>query len=183
MAHFGDAVEQALHYLFRLGAPGQEAPPSSRDVADFYRAPSSSAAKLFTRLEKAGIVRAVEGREGGFVLARPLAGITLLAVVDAIEGRKPLFACKDIRARCEIFQGSPPPWATSGLCAIHAAMLEAERAMRDSLAATTLQDIRDRAGQTIPPDFGASAAQWFDARRKLRRRRHASTGTEETRDV
>lgn len=187
MAHFGDGVEQALHYLFQLGGPdngglhGREPDgtqpdnhaspmPSARDVADFYGLSSSGAAKLFTKLEKAGIVRASEGREGGFRLARPLAEIRVLDVADAIEGPKRLFECKEIRANCAVFQGEPPDWATSGVCAIHAAMLEAERAMRKALAGISLADIKHRASNYIPEDFGKSGDDWFSVRRLDRRK-------------
>lgn len=168
MAHFGDGVEQALHYLLRLECKDSAA-PSARDAAEFYGQSSSSAAKLFTKLEKAGLVIAAEGREGGFRLARPLADISLLDVADAVEGRKPLFLCKNIRTHCAAFEGSPPDWATTGLCAIHAAMIEAEKAMRDNLAATTLREIADRAGAHIPAAFGKQATDWFAQRRRERR--------------
>lgn len=171
MAHFGAGVEHALHYLFRLNHAGSTNRPSARDVADFYGLPPSVAAKLFTRLEKAGIVRASEGREGGFCLARDLAEITVLEVVDAIEGRKPLFQCRDIRANCALFNGNPPDWATTGTCAIHKVMIDAELNMRRSLASVTLDDIAEKAGETIPPDFRCAGAQWFDDRQKRRRDR------------
>lgn len=179
MAHFGEGVEQALHYLFRLGGAEPRSATSARDAAEFYRMSPASAAKLFTRLEKAGIVRASEGREGGFTLARPLAEISVLAVVDAVEGRKPLFNCKDIRTRCSVFAGTPPAWASQGVCAIHAAMIEAEQAMRQRLASTTLQDIRERAMQTIPAEFGLTAGEWFADRRKQRRKRRGQTSSQE----
>lgn len=169
MAHFGAGVEQALHYLFRLGADESDLRPSARDVADFYHLPPSVAAKLFTRLEKAGIVHADEGRDGGFSLARPLGRITVLEVTDAVEGRKPLFQCKDIRQTCAAFEGGTPDWASSGVCAIHAAMIEAEQAMRRSLAGVTLQDIANRARKTIPATFRDKSAEWFRARRRQRR--------------
>lgn len=187
MAHFGDGVEQALHYLFRLSGPeksagrrdeaaaptrGSATPlrPSARDVADFYGLSSSTAAKLFTKLEKAGIVIAAEGREGGFQLARPMAEISVLDVADAIEGKKPLFRCKEVRANCVIFDDEPPRWATTGVCAIHGAMIEAERAMRKTLASTSLADIKQRAAKTIPAEFKDSGEDWFFRRRQKRRK-------------
>ena len=172
MAHFGDNVEQALHYLLRLGAAGPQARPSAREMADFYNLAQSSAGKLFTRLEKAGLVVAEEGREGGFRLARPLAEITVLEVADTVEGRKPVFRCKDIRTNCAVFGGQAPDWATRGVCAVHAAMIDGENAMRDRLAAITLQDIQDRASRMIPEDFGARGNDWFADRRRQRRSRN-----------
>ena len=168
MAHFGFGVEQALHYLFQLGSAGP-AMPSARDIADFYGLSPSAAAKLFTRLEKAGIVSANEGREGGFRLARTLSQINVLEVVDAVEGRKRLFDCKEIRANCVVFDQKTPDWAANGVCAIHAVMLEAEQTMRRSLMAVTLEDIKDKAAGTIPDEFSRQGARWFRDRRSQRR--------------
>lgn len=39
-----------------------------------------------TRLVKQGLVRAVRGQKGGFVLARPPQEITLIDVLEALEG-------------------------------------------------------------------------------------------------
>ncbi len=56
----------------------------------------SFVAKIFPKLEKAGIVRSSEGVRGGYLLARAPEEISVLEVVDAIEGRKPLFDCQEI---------------------------------------------------------------------------------------
>lgn len=170
MTHFSRGVEQALHYLFRLGAKGSPVRPSARDVADFYELSAPVAAKLFTALEKAGIVIASEGREGGYRLARPPTDITVLQVVDAIDGHKRLFECRNIRANCVVFGGRAPDWSTSGVCAIHAVMIEAERSMRAQLASVTLEDIRKTASTNIPAEFGDQGRAWFAARREQRRR-------------
>jgi Rrf2 family cysteine metabolism transcriptional repressor len=42
--------------------------------------------QLMLRLVKPGLVRAVRGQKGGFVLARPPQHITLLDVLEALEG-------------------------------------------------------------------------------------------------
>ena len=113
--------------------------------------------------------RRPQNSDGGFSLSRPLEQITVLEVADAVEGRKALFQCKEIRGTCALFDTEPPAWATTGVCAIHRTMLEAEQAMRRSLASVTLQDIAARARQTIPEQFRAQGADWFRERRKRRR--------------
>jgi hypothetical protein len=64
---------------------------------------ASFLAKIFPKLEKARIVVASEGVRGGYKLARDSNTITVLDVIDAVEGRKPLFDCQQIRGRCAIF--------------------------------------------------------------------------------
>jgi DNA-binding IscR family transcriptional regulator len=64
MAHFGAGVEYALHCLLWIARPLQVR-PSSRDLAELQGVPVPYMAKLFPRLEKAGIVHAAEGIRGG----------------------------------------------------------------------------------------------------------------------
>ncbi|MFA1626458.1 Rrf2 family transcriptional regulator [Rhizobium mongolense] len=173
MAHLTVSVEYGLHCLLWLvGSP--EAPVSSRDLADFQGISPSFVAKIFPKLEKAGIVRASEGVRGGYLLAKAPESISILDVVDAIEGQKPLFDCQEIRGRCAVFGNQPPKWATAGVCAIHAVMLGAEKAMRDSLASQSLADVGRVVGRKAPRDFSNEVRDWLDERTKSRSRKPAA---------
>jgi Rrf2 family protein len=121
-------------------------------------------AKLFTKLQKADLVVATEGIRGGFRLARQADSISVLDVVTAIDGEKPLFDCREIRERCALFGCKPPPWATRGVCPIHEIMLEAETRMREALASHTLADLAARVDSKTPPDFSEAVAKWLSAR-------------------
>ena len=160
MAFITNSVEYGLHCLLWLVDPdcGQ---PSSRDLAELQGVSPSFVAKIFPKLEKAGIVRAAQGVRGGYRLARDPADISVLDVVDAIEGDKPLFDCQEIRGRCAVFGDSAPQWATRGVCAIHAAMLRAEQAMRDSLAAESLASIAATVGRKAPAEFTDEVRTWL----------------------
>lgn len=167
MAQVTASVEYGLHCLLWLAAAG-EASLSSRDLARLQGVSHSFLAKIFPKLEKAGIVTASGGVRGGYRLARPAASISVLEVVDALEGHKPLFDCQEIRGRCELFGATPPKWATQGVCAIHAVMLRAEKAMRDSLRETSLADIATTFERKAPAAFGHALARWVDARADAR---------------
>ena len=112
MAHLGSSVEYGLHCLLWLVGPLAE-PASSRDLADLQGVSPSFVAKILPKLEKAGIVCASEGVRGGYRLAASPSEITVLAVVDAIEGKKPLFDCQEIRGRCAVFRGRAPACVTA----------------------------------------------------------------------
>lgn len=163
MAHLTVSVEYGIHSLLWLTYSEGKA-LSSRDLADLQGLSHSFLAKIFPKLEKAGIVRASEGVRGGYVLARAPEDISVLQIVDAIEGRKPLFDCQEIRGRCAIFDGAPPTWATKGVCAVHAVMLRAEKAMRDALAVQSLADIGHVLGDKAPAEFTAETQSWLGAR-------------------
>lgn len=168
MSHFGSGVEQALHCLLFLVDREGGGLPSARDLAEFQGVSPSFVAKLFTKLEKSGIVKSGEGVRGGFCLARPASDISVLDVVDVIEGAKPLFRCRDIRKDCVLFSDDPPKWATRGVCAIHGVMIEAERKMRETLAGVSLNDIARQSSEKMPSAFLAAAGTWFESRQTER---------------
>jgi len=176
MAHFGNSIEYGLHCLLWLVEPRAE-PASSRDLAELQGISPTFVAKIFPKLEKAGIVSASPGVRGGYRLARAPEAITVLDVIDAIEGEKPLFDCQDIRQRCPLFGGNAPAWATSGVCGIHAVMLRAERSMRNELAATTLADLAISVGRKMPRRFADDIRVWLTNRMNARPEgRSASAG-------
>ncbi|MBP2301827.1 RrF2 family transcriptional regulator [Azospirillum picis] len=176
MAHLTVSVEYGIHCLLWL-ISADDKPLSSRDLAELQGISPSFLAKIFPKLEKAGIVAASEGVRGGYRLARAPEDITFLDVVDAIEGDKPLFDCQEIRGRCAVFGERPPSWATSGVCAVHATMMRAEKAMRAVLAQETLASVAGTFGRKAPQEFSDDVARWMQDRFSAR----ASTRTARSR--
>lgn len=171
MSHVSAGVEYGLHcLLFLTPAFGREQEASVRDLAELQGVPHEFLAKLFTKLAKAGLLTASEGARGGFALAKSPAEITVLEVVEAIDGKKPLFECREIRSRCAVFDAdSPPAWAARGVCSIHAVMLAAEQRMREELAASTLADLAARSVAKAPASFARNVAAWLEDRTPARR--------------
>ena len=167
MSLYGASMEYGLHCLLYLVDPPSGVTPSSRDLAEFQGVSPSYVAKLFTQLEKAGLVSSSEGTSGGYQLARPVDEITVLDVADALEGGKPLFQCREVRDRCVL--GSAASASRRGVCAIHAVMLEGERRMREALAETTLADIAAKVAGKLPPRRVAEQKRWFEQRALERR--------------
>jgi Rrf2 family protein len=130
-------------------------------LADYQGIPQAYLAKIMTRLEKAGLVVANEGKGGGYRLGRPAEQITFLAVTDAVEGRKSLFQCTEVRLRCVLYGGRPPKSIGDKPCAIHAVMLAAERSLHAQLAATTVADIVRPLDAGTSPAMKAMALRWF----------------------
>lgn len=177
MSLYGSSVEYGLHCLLSLADTTDLAPPSSRDLAEFQGISPSYVAKLFTRLEKAGLVKSAEGIGGGFQLARPADQITVLDVTDALERDKSLFDCKNIRSKCILYGDKPPHWETQGVCSIHAVMIEAEQRMRASLAETSLADLAAQVRHKLPAETIADKASWFTDRQAGRRKRKPNSAT------
>ncbi|AIY16401.1 Rrf2 family transcriptional regulator [Pimelobacter simplex] len=129
-------VEWALHccvVLSRASAPV----PSAR-LAELHGVSKTYLAKHLQALARAGLVRAAEGRDGGYALTREPAAITVLDVVEAIDGDQPAFRCTEIRQQGEL---ALPPEECRVPCGIARVMAEAERSWRRSLAGTTIADL------------------------------------------
>lgn len=151
------SVEYGLHTILWLLAEYPKR-PSSRDLAEMQGIPAAMVAKIMPKLEKAGIVNSSDGISGGYALAKAPAEVTVLDVVDAIDGDRKLFDCKEVRRGCVLFGGAPPAWSVSGVCRIHATMIRAEKQMRAELNKTTLADL---AHGGRPAEFEALVADWF----------------------
>lgn len=167
MALYSAGVEYGLHCLtFLVGNCGDTREASVRDLAELQGVPLDYLAKIFTKLAKAKLVVATEGVRGGFKLARPADEITLLDIVNAIDGRKAIFECRDIRGRCALFEGEAPAWALEGYCSIHAAMMTAQKRMEEALAQQTILDIARKVGRKAPAEFNAQLNDWMNERRE-----------------
>jgi Rrf2 family protein len=160
---YGAGAEYALHSLLVLAARAQ--PVSVRDLAIFQDLPERFLAKIFTRLEKAGLVRGTEGVRGGFALARPAERIAVGEILAAVDPDRTLFECAEIRRHCALYGEEPPGWSVAGMCRIHLFMQEAEQALQRFLASKTLADLGREFAKKAPAPFLREAESWFQRRR------------------
>jgi Rrf2 family protein len=177
MSLYSAGVEYGIHcLLFLVGNGGDSREASVRDLAELQGVPLDYLAKIFTKLAKGNLVVATEGMRGGFKLARPADEITLLDIVNAIDGRKSIFDCREIRGRCAVFDGAPPEWVLDGPCAVHGAMMVAQKRMEEALAQQTILDIARKLGRKAPPEFGVKVENWMNERRE---RKSGTQGSEQ----
>ena len=74
----------AMHAAILLSkGPGK--PITTNDAAESLKVSAAHLSKVFQRLAKAGIVHAVRGPKGGYLLGRPLSQIRLLDVLEVAE--------------------------------------------------------------------------------------------------
>jgi Rrf2 family protein len=154
----GDGVEWAVHCCTVLAlVPRHQALPAAR-LAEFHGVPPAYLAKHLQALSRAGIVESVAGKRGGYRLARPAAEVTLLDIVDAVEGPDPVFRCTEIRQRGP---ASLPASEYRAACTITVAMRRAEAAYRDELRSQTVMDLNVALGRVIDPRAATKAIEWL----------------------
>lgn len=133
-----ESTEWVLHATVSLAQLGQGSAASAAQLAEHYGVPVAYLAKQLQALVRAGLLSGSTGPRGGFKLARPADQITLLQVVEAVDGQSPFYACNEIRQRG---RGASPPEQCRQACGIAARMAAAEAAWRDSLRTVTIADI------------------------------------------
>ena len=139
MRRLSDGVETALHcVVVLLGLPEGKVLPG-KSLAELHGVSETYLLKNLRALTAAGVIEALPGPRGGYRLSREPAGITMLDVVEAIDGREPTFLCREIRRRGPGKTKDPCAYKTD--CFIKSRMLAAEAAWRDALRAQTLADL------------------------------------------
>ena len=154
----GDGVEWGIHCAALLAglAPGATLP--GKALAEYHGVSESYLLKHLKALTAANLLKSVPGPRGGYRLARAAERISLLDVVQAIDGKEPAFRCTEIRQRGPV-AGDRSAYRRP--CAINAAMLRAEEAWRAELAHTTLADINRSVLAHADKGVLARGAQWL----------------------
>ena len=129
-------VEWGVHCCVVL-SQASEPVPAAR-LAEFHGISRTYLAKHLQQLSRAGLVRATEGRVGGYELTRPPADISVLEIVQAIDGDEPAFRCTEIRQRGPL---PASPEMCRRPCGVARVMAQAEQAWRSSLAAVSVADL------------------------------------------
>jgi Rrf2 family protein len=138
-------VEWALHCCTVMSTA--DAPVPAHRLAELHGVSRTYLAKHLQALSRAGLIHAVEGRDGGYLLSRPSSELTVYDVVRAVDGPEAAFRCTEIRQ-----QGPLPTTgeACKTPCGIAKVMADAERAWRESLRAVTIADLAVTVDSTLP---------------------------------
>lgn len=104
-----DYAVRAVLYLARLGSTQRVA---TSQVAQEQRIPPSFLAKIISQLSIAGLLHTSRGARGGITLARDPKDITLLEVIEAIDGPIMLNECVGDGGTCTFDHDCPlrPVW-------------------------------------------------------------------------
>ena len=124
----GDYAVRAMLALARGAGNGLL---SARRISDAMDIPVRFLPQVLGDLQRAGLVEAAAGRSGGYRLARPSEQISLLDVIEAVEG--------DSRRRTCVLRGGP--CGVDGTCDVHDIFFEGQEALRSTFARSTLAEL------------------------------------------
>jgi Rrf2 family protein len=153
-----DGVEWGVHACTVLAALPPDAALPAAKLAEYHGVPAAYLAKHLQSLARAGVLETTKGPRGGYRLARPAAEITVLDVVEAIDGEEPAFRCTEIRRRGPMAQ---PAREYTKLCGIHAVFVRADESWRAELAGTTVADLVLGVLRDVPRPTLEKGARWI----------------------
>jgi Rrf2 family transcriptional regulator, iron-sulfur cluster assembly transcription factor len=128
---FSNPTEYAIRGLAELAGRGGSGTVLLDQLVAGTDLPRDFLAKIFQKLVRAGILRSAKGRGGGFALARPGHEITLMHIVEAMEGPQVFDRCVVGLAVCN---DSMP-------CPQHDLYKPIRQRLRDYLVTTTVADL------------------------------------------
>jgi Rrf2 family protein len=135
---FTQTVEYALRAMVCLASqPGQ--PQNNAQIAATTKVPSAYLSKVLQKLARAELVHGQRGVQGGFVLARPAAEISILQIVSAVDPIQRIRSC-------------PLGLEAHGvrLCPLHKKMDQALAEVESAFASTTLAAILAEPSGSVP---------------------------------
>jgi Rrf2 family protein len=154
-------VEWALHCCAILSGLPEGRYLSTKALAELHGLPKEYLSKALQSLSQAQLVHTTLGPSGGYRLAKSPADMTLLEIVEAVEGSGRTFVCNNIRANnpCR-----PEGYCEVGPCAIARIMWEADEAWRNRLRSVTLADLGQALVKDIPPQIWNGTMEWVSQR-------------------
>jgi Rrf2 family protein len=106
---------------------------SSRKIAEEMKIPPRFLPQIMGDLTRAALVEAHPGRSGGYKLAKPASTVSILTVIEAVEGDPHRQICVMRGTACGV----------DGECGVHDVFFAAEGAILKELRGATLQSIID----------------------------------------
>lgn len=157
----------ALATLAQHSAEGDRAPMSARRIADEARLPGPLLMQLLQSLHKAGILASTRGVGGGYAFQRPADRVSVLAVIEAIEGPVRVVACCDELAH----EGGPQPCQPCDLmrrCPITGALRTLNHRIADYLDSVSISDLLHMDGRLSAARLNVADDLASNERQKVR---------------
>lgn len=123
---------RALTELARVQQSRPDRPVRLGEIAERREMPLQFLEQVFSALRRSGIVSSRRGAAGGYSLGRPADDITVLDVVEALDGAPSPAQCT--QGRCDEIDR----------CGASVVWIEAQQALENVLSATTIGDLKRR---------------------------------------
>lgn len=93
MLKFSKKTDYALMAIQYMASKGTDRVVNTKEIAEEYKIPVELLAKVLQKLGKKGLIVSQNGPKGGYVLAKPPEAISVLSIIQAIEGLVGITEC------------------------------------------------------------------------------------------
>ena len=128
------AGEYAIRCVLYLAMHRDRELIGRKEIAEAMDIPAQFLGKVAQQLAKAGIISIRQGSQGGYELVKRPEDITLLAVIEAIDGEIFLNDCMHRPQSCD----------RQTICSVHQIWDKARRQLRNTLGGVTLAELAAR---------------------------------------
>jgi Rrf2 family protein len=130
--------DYAARVLLHLAALPPGSWTTAQRIADRQSIPNLLVGQIVSQLAKAGLLLTRRGKGGGIQMARPAAEISLLDVVEAMQGPLSLNVCTSDPEQC----------ALTPECLMHEAWVRTQASLDSELRGETLEKLVGRSTQS-----------------------------------
>ena len=109
--HLSTAAELGIRGMAYLAVNYHKGPVSMSKICQEQELPRQYMVKVFLALGRVNLVHSSRGRSGGFALTRSPEEISILDIIEAVEGPLALNLCQKRPSRCR--------WTNDSECQIH----------------------------------------------------------------
>lgn len=136
MLKFSKKVEYALIAMVNMdGILERGELVSAKSLSAKFNIPPDIMGKVLQTLVRNGLLESVQGMKGGYTISRPLDNITVLEIIEAIDGRISLTSCiKDEQGVCSQYD----------YCGIQTPIGIIQNELVDMLSNISLLDVKDK---------------------------------------
>lgn len=143
---FSTKAEYGVRLMVELGRQPDTGPVSLGAIAEAERLPLSYLEHLVAKLRQAGLVTSTRGAHGGYSLAHPAEKITMVEVVEALEGPIAPMECFYEAPEGKVLCSHEPD--NDRACATKLLWTRVQSGVNRALAGTTLAELVEFSGPT-----------------------------------
>src|ERR671914_490225 len=142
MLRLSKKADYALMAMKHLATRADAASASAREIAEQYDIPVELLAKVLQRLARRNLVTSHQGTRGGYRLARPVEGISVADIIQAIDGPLTVTACSTEDENCGQY----------AKCSVRDPLWKIKDRIVSALATCSLQEVAMDPPAEAPPD-------------------------------
>ena len=118
-------------------------PVKRKDIVKNQQISDSYLENILIALKNGGVIDTIRGANGGYLLRRPASNVTLLEIVNILDGTLAPVECLDNPSIC----------SRTARCATRIAWSKMKQAREEVLSGITIQELLDHEKENFIPDY------------------------------